>query len=94
MLIMVMVHFDNTWTRREHQRSYWKAHTVERRRIFAASGDKRAAGGGADEMPKLTQAHGRPRTLRPTTPLLPTFVLHAILIVLTTTTITPTHAGP
>ena len=78
----------------EHQRSDWKAHKVERRRIFAASGDKRAAGGGADEMPKLTQAHGRPRTLRPTTPLLPTFVLHAILIVLTTTTITPTHAGP
>ena len=78
----------------KHQRSDWKAHKVERRRIFAASGEKRAAGGGADEMPKLTQAHGRPRTLRPTTPLLPTFVLHAILIVLTTTTITPTHAGP
>ena len=77
----------------KHQRSDWKAHKVERRRIFAASGEKRAAGGGADEMPKLTQAHGRPRTLRPTT-LLPTFVLHAILIVLTTTTITPTHAGP
>ena len=64
---------------RKHQRSDWKAHKVERRRIFAASGEKRAAGGGADGKPKLTQAHGRPRTLRPTT----LGLLNAILVVLT-----------
>ena len=67
---------------REHQRSYWKAHAVERRRIFMASGEERAAGGGTDE--KLVQAPARPSVL-----------LHAILylIVLSATTIT-SHAGP
>ena len=75
-------HLD-TWMR-EHQRSYWKAHAVERRRIFMASGEERAAGGGTDEKPKLVQAPARPPVL-----------LHAILylIVLSATTIT-SHAGP